>query len=128
MIGAIIKRRADDLNNYYVLGVFISWSPVVNIIGYLVIIFVEHAKWIKKKADDGFLRQQKIRLAICVSVILLLQCQLLKKEDGKTLMITFMAFYSLAKIIIAEFKRSLRAVVIASALLHFFIAFLQLAV
>lgn len=121
-LGDIIKRRAQELENYYGAAGFAAWIPLVNLVSYLVILFAEKPRWIKLKTDRDFARQRKVHLAICFVLIIGIQYLIYKGSENYMMMALFSVFYCTATVILALFKRIIAKLSVIAALLYFLAA------
>ncbi|GEM_PF-2626873 len=112
-IGNTIERRSNTLGNYYGFFGFISWVPIINIVGYLTIAFVEAKNWIKAKAHEYFGKQRLIHIIASCLFILALYIWLYKDKKF-TDALYFIFLYSIVTFVLAHYKRVILMAILAS--------------
>lgn len=104
-IGNTFQRRNEHLGNYYGFFAFISWTPVVNIIGYLVMAFVEMKSWVKAKPHDLAGKQRLLHTVLSCLFILALYLWMFRNTPGYSDIISGTILYSIVTFILAYFNR-----------------------
>jgi hypothetical protein len=104
-IGNAIERRNEFLGNYYGFFAFISWVPVINIVGYLVMAFVEMKNLVKARPHELFGKQRLVHTIASCLFILALCLWMYRDKASYSDAVYYTILYSIVTFVLAYFKR-----------------------